>query len=125
MDADRLRPASLTVNRQAETLEILWADGHLSVLPLAGLRNVCPCAECRGGHQNMGGPVNRAALHQRPPQTWDLQNAFLVGHYAMGILWADGHDGGIYTWSFLRALCPCAQCEAEAEGSSAQDIYPA
>ncbi len=40
MDAVRLRPAGLTANRQEETLEILWADGHLSVFPLAGLRNV-------------------------------------------------------------------------------------
>lgn len=123
MDADSLRPAQLTANRQEQTLEIRWADGHSSVFPLAGLRNVCPCAECRGGHQNMGGPVDRAALYAHPDKTWELQNAFLVGHYALGITWADGHDGGIYTWSFLRGLCPCAQCEAEAMATGAQDVY--
>lgn len=123
MDVDRLRPANLTANRQAETLEIQWADGHLSTYLLAGLRHVCPCAECRGGHENMGGPVSRAAIHVRPDKTWELQNAFLVGHYALGISWADGHDGGIYTWSFLRGLCPCAQCEAEAIASGHQEIY--
>jgi len=110
--SDREKPQDLTVNRQAETLTIVWADGHRSVYPLSGLRNVCPCVECRGGHENMGGPVDRAALHVKPAKTWEIVDANLVGHYALSFTWADGHDGGIYPWAFLRALCPCEECEA-------------
>ena len=121
--SDQERPQNLTINRQEETLEIVWADGHRSVYPLAGLRNVCPCAECRGGHEAMGQPVERSALHERPDQTWQLSNAFLVGHYALGIAWADGHDSGIYTWTFLRALCPCDHCDAVR--ADAPDVYAA
>lgn len=110
--SDQERPQNLTVNRQEETLEIVWADGHRSVYPLAGLRAVCPCAECRGGHEAMSQPIPRAALHARPDKTWQVSNAFLVGHYALGIAWADGHDSGIYAWAFLRSLCPCAECAA-------------
>lgn len=117
------RPQNLTVNRQEETLEIVWADGYRSVYPLAGLRNVCPCAECRGGHEAMSQPVERSALHERPEKTWQLSNAFLVGHYALGIAWADGHDSGIYTWTFLRALCPCDACDAAR--ADAPDVYAA
>lgn len=119
--SERERPIDLTINRQAEILEIAWADGHRSLYPLSGLRNVCPCAECRGGHENMGGPVDRAALHVKPDKTWQIEGAHMVGNYALGFIWADGHDAGIYTWTFLRALCPCEQCEAEAAVSS--DVY--
>ncbi|MEA3337996.1 MAG: DUF971 domain-containing protein [Chloroflexota bacterium] len=114
MNSDRERPADLTVNRPAQRLEIVWGDGHQSHYPLSGLRNVCPCADCRGGHENMGGPVDRAALHQVSDKTWEIKRADLVGNYALNLTWADGHNGGIYSWSFLRELCPCDQCEAEA-----------
>jgi len=30
----------------------------------------------------------------------------------LGIDWSDGHSTGIYTYEYLRALCPCARCRA-------------
>jgi len=36
----------------------------------------------------------------------------LVGSYAIRITWTDGHDTGIYTYEWLRAHCPCDQCES-------------
>jgi DUF971 family protein len=123
--SDQTRPQNLTVNRPEETLEIVWADGHRSVYPLAGLRNVCPCAECRGGHEAMGLPVDRAVLHARPDKPWQIAGAELVGNYAMSFTWADGHDAGIYTWTFLRDLCPCDACEAEALAEDDPGVYSA
>lgn len=119
------RPQDLTVNRAEQTLEIVWNDGHRSVYPLAGLRHVCPCAECRGGHENMSAPVDRAAIHALPQKTWQISGAHMVGHYALSFVWADGHEAGIYTWDFLRALCPCPQCDADALAASERDVYSA
>jgi DUF971 family protein len=34
----------------------------------------------------------------------------LVGRYALGIDWADGH-GSIYPFEHLRAACPCGACQ--------------
>ncbi|QLQ06420.1 MAG: DUF971 domain-containing protein [Anaerolineae bacterium] len=31
--------------------------------------------------------------------------------YAIQFTWADGHSTGIYSWSMLRWLCPCAACQ--------------
>ncbi len=35
----------------------------------------------------------------------------LVGRYALGVTWADGH-GSIYPFDRLRHACPCGQCAA-------------
>jgi ATP-binding protein involved in chromosome partitioning len=34
----------------------------------------------------------------------------LVGAYAIRITWSDGHSTGLYTYEFLRSICPCARC---------------
>ncbi len=34
----------------------------------------------------------------------------LVGRYAIRIWWQDGHSSGIYTFDYLRDLCPCQEC---------------
>jgi len=33
-----------------------------------------------------------------------------VGHYALQIEFTDGHGTGIYSYDFLRTICPCPQC---------------
>jgi DUF971 family protein len=38
-----------------------------------------------------------------------------VGKYAIKFNWNDGHELGIYSWAFLREVCPCAECNAERE----------
>jgi DUF971 family protein len=35
-----------------------------------------------------------------------------VGKYAIKFHWNDGHDLGIYSWQFLRDVCPCEECNA-------------
>ena len=35
------------------------------------------------------------------------------GNYGVSFAWRDGHDTGIYTFRYLRALCPCAECGGE------------
>lgn len=34
-----------------------------------------------------------------------------VGSYGITVQWEDGHQNGIYTWHYLRALCPCPICQ--------------
>ncbi len=35
-----------------------------------------------------------------------------IGKYAIRFKWNDGHDLGIYSWQFLREVCPCRECAA-------------
>lgn len=36
----------------------------------------------------------------------------LVGRYALQIFWNDSHSTGIYSFDYLRGLCPCMECKA-------------
>ena len=111
-----VRPTGITANRDLAQFTINWSDGHTSIYPFSLLRRACPCAECRGGHANMGGlpaPELFEMEVEDSPQT-RIRNVESVGTYALTIEWEDGHHYGIYNWKYLRALCPCPVCRAQA-----------
>ena len=110
-----VRPTGITADRQRGEFLVTWSDGHESIYPFALLRRGCPCAECRGGHENMSpepDPQVFAVSLEDTPAT-RLRNVEAVGTYAMTIEWEDGHHYGIYTWEYLRALCPCPICRPD------------
>jgi DUF971 family protein len=107
-----MKPTSLTANREKRELTVVWDDGHTSIYPFSLLRAGCPCAECRGGHDKMGGkpdPSVFGSTLQDSPAT-RLKTLIPVGAYAITPVWEDGHDYGIYHWAYLRDLCPCMEC---------------
>ena len=104
------RPTNITADRQKRTLFITWDDGHESAYPFDGLRAVCPCVECKGGHAYMGGPPDPKLVRDTPPTDLNLEQVSAVGSYALQFFWADGHNTGIYTWDTLREACPCSIC---------------
>ena len=105
-------PAGITANREISELIVEWKDGHTSRIPFSLLRNGCPCAECRGGHDKMGStpPPNVFEMELEDSTRTRLRNIEAIGTYALSPHWEDGHQFGIYTWEYLRALCPCPIC---------------
>ena len=106
------KATGITARKSTQEVIITWADGHTSIYPFGLLRAACPCASCRGGHENMGPEpdpeVFDAEIIDSPANT--LETIKAVGSYAIMIVWGDGHDHGIYNWHYLRALCPCDEC---------------
>jgi DUF971 family protein len=107
-------PADIRVNREQRTLGIRWVDGHESLYPFDLLWKECPCALCNErrakvpapGHLSLtvlSGPVVRAGEVQ-------AAKVVPVGRYAINFAWSDGHDSGIYSFEYLRELCPCPSC---------------
>ena len=93
-------------------IHIDWKDGVSSDLPLAFLRDHCPCASCTGAH---GTEPQRSNYSDPKPDPFQMYKPALkidrvapVGHYALQIFWNDGHNSGIYTWEYLRTLTPPA-----------------
>jgi DUF971 family protein len=111
-----LIPTGITANRQTGELIIGWSDGHTSTYPLGLVRAACPCASCRGGHENMHAEPDEAVFQTQLPDSpaTRIRKVEAVGSYAISIEWEDGHHYGIYNWHFLRALCPCSQCRPSA-----------
>ncbi len=106
------KPTGITADRPKGEMVVTWADGHTSVYPFSLLRAACPCAQCRGGHENMKSEPDEEVF---AASLADSASSHLVtvkptGAYGITIIWEDGHDYGIYNWHYLRALCPCAQC---------------
>jgi DUF971 family protein len=110
MPDTKVRPTGITLNKKDKEkafLEIEWNDGTTCQYPLSHLREACPCVECRGGHQYMGmkyAPDNLLTL--TPARSYDVLEILPVGNYAIQPVWDDGHDTGIYTWEYLRHICP-------------------
>lgn len=99
-----------SITRDGEhSLVIIWSDDHKSTIPLELLRKECPCANCKG--EVIFGKVYRPVnLPVFTPGMNELKRLSTVGHYGLQADWADGHNTGIYSWDFLRALCPCEDC---------------
>jgi prepilin-type processing-associated H-X9-DG protein len=109
----KIKPTGVTADRQRRQLTISWADGHVSQYSFDGLRAVCPCVECKGGHAQMGGPPDPTMVRDAPATGLSLERVEAVGAYALQFFWSDGHSSGIYSWELLRAACPCSECLPE------------
>jgi DUF971 family protein len=113
--SERETPAGITANRQTGELIVRWKDGHESRYPFGLIRAACPCATCRGGHENMRSDPDPDVFDQVLPDSprTRLKKIEPVGSYALTIEWDDGHHYGIFNWHYLRALCPCQECRPE------------
>ncbi|MFN8374275.1 MAG: DUF971 domain-containing protein [Anaerolineae bacterium] len=104
-----IRPKAINLNKSEGYLEIIWSDDEVCKYPLAQLREACPCVECRGGHANMGrehDPEDLMVLKLTPARSYVITDLQLVGNYALQPFWSDQHHTGIYTWDYLKRLCP-------------------
>lgn len=117
-----VEPAKIEWLDNGSRVGITWRDGHESAFALTYLRRICPCANCRGSHEAppLAQPPKKRfnilseaqAKAATGPAT--LLNVAPVGRYAMAFTWADGHAEGIYSFRYLRDMCPCPECGARA-----------
>jgi DUF971 family protein len=106
-------PSEIIADKNANILTVCWADGHESRYPFGLVRAGCPCVVCRGGHENMSQQPDPGVFGVMLPisPATRMVSAKAVGAYAISFTWEDGHSEGIYAWDYLRALCPCDQCQ--------------
>lgn len=90
-------PVDIKLHRKSAKLELIYADGKNHSLSCEYLRVMSPSAEVRGhgpGQEVLQwGKINVAIVDIRP-----------VGHYALQLVFDDGHDSGIYSWDKLYDL---------------------
>lgn len=103
-------PAKIKLDAGDDTLAIHWTDGHVSRYNYRSLRDHCPCASCTGAEPAAPQPTSPFPMFGTKPLK--PNRAELVGRYALQIFWNDGHSSGIYSFDYLRGLCPCEECAA-------------
>jgi DUF971 family protein len=99
-----LRPTLVKRVSPTQT-DVTWNDRHFSSYPSWYLRQNCPCASCV---EELTG--RRKILEGSIPANLQRLNVEPVGNYALNFQWSDGHSTGIYTFDYLRQLCPCPEC---------------
>lgn len=104
-------PEHIAVSK-SKGLRIGWKDSHPSHYPLKYLRDHCPCAACTHAHPTGAGAPQSPPLFPLYKPVLKIEAVEPVGNYAIRIRWNDGHNTGIYSFEYLRRICPCAACAA-------------
>ncbi len=94
---------SITVEKEAQTLSLSFADGLSAALPLDSLRRACPCVMCRGGHELMGVPIDPEIFLETPHKIRTVRAITPIGTYALQFTWEDGHNSGLYRIDTIRS----------------------
>ncbi len=94
---DAPHPTDIILHGASRVLEVSFDDGTSFRLPAEYLRVHSPSAEV-SGH----GPGQRVLVGGK--REVGIKAIAPVGHYALQLIFSDGHDSGIYTWSLLHAL---------------------
>lgn len=90
-------PHKLAFSKQAKTLTIAFEDGDTFAIPYELLRVESPSAEVQGH-----GPHQKVLVTGKADV--DVLEAEPVGRYAVKLRFDDGHNSGIFSWSYLHEL---------------------
>jgi len=93
-----MTPTSVKLHKGVGSLELAYSDGNSFTLSGEFLRVHSPSAEVRGH-----GPGEEVLQHGK--KNVKIASLEAAGHYALLIHFDDGHNTGIYSWSYLRELC--------------------
>ncbi|NLR76744.1 gamma-butyrobetaine hydroxylase-like domain-containing protein [Leeia aquatica] len=95
--ADMPHPTDLILHQQSRQLELRFSDGAHFMLDCEYLRVFSPSAEVRGHSPSQ-------AVLQVGKRLVNIVDIRPVGHYAVKLVFDDGHDTGLYSWDWLYQL---------------------
>ena len=95
--SDQPHPVNIVLHKASHELEIEWDTGDSFTYPVELLRVFSPSAEVRG-HWGQGAKL------QVDKQDVNIEELRPIGHYALKIIYDDGHDSGLYDWPYLFDL---------------------
>jgi len=92
-----LTPTEIRLKKGAQCLSVSFSDDSRFDLPAEYLRVYSPSAEVKGH-----GPGQEVL--QKGKEDVTITGIEPVGHYAVRLLFDDGHNTGLYTWKYLHEL---------------------
>lgn len=94
-----MNPVKLSVTDK-KFLDVKWDDDTEDRIKLANLRMKCPCAACSAEREKRGSKY----IPIYSDEELSLREIKIIGNYAVGIIWKDGHDTGIYEYNYLKKI---------------------
>ncbi len=91
------RPTDIKLRTASRLLEVTFDDGRKFELPFEYLRVFSPSAEVKGHGGGEG-------VLQVGKENVGITAVEPVGNYALRLMFDDGHDTGLYSWSLLHDL---------------------
>jgi DUF971 family protein len=91
------QPIEIKLRTASRVLEVRFDDGACYALPFEYLRVFSPSAEVKGH----GGGEGTLQTGKRDVQVTAVEP---IGNYAVRLVFDDGHDTGLYSWSLLHEL---------------------
>ena len=91
------QPTEIRLRKKSRLLTVGFDDGKTFELPYEYLRVYSPSAEVRGH-----GPGQDVL--QTGKENVQIAGLEPIGRYALRIIFDDGHDTGLYSWSYLHEL---------------------
>jgi DUF971 family protein len=91
------RPTDIKLRTASRLLEVAFDDGSKFELPFEYLRVFSPSAEVKGHGGGEG-------VLQVGKENVGISAVEPVGNYALRLMFDDGHDTGLYSWSLLHEL---------------------
>lgn len=80
-------------------ISIKWSDDTETNYTAAQLRRSCPCAGCKDEWTG-----EKILKDSDVADDVSFRQISIVGRYALNFHFSDGHDTGIFSFSFLREL---------------------
>lgn len=90
-------PTEIRLKKRSRCLSVEFDDQARFELPFEYLRVYSPSAEVKGH-----GPGQEVL--QTGKENVSITSIEPVGHYALRLVFDDGHDTGLYTWKYLYEL---------------------
>jgi DUF971 family protein len=90
-------PSEIKLRKKSRRLVVTFDDGNVFDLPFEFLRVHSPSAEVKGH-----GPGQETL--QTGKENVSIVDVQPVGHYAVRLIFDDGHDSGLFTWNYLFEL---------------------
>ena len=97
MKKESPQPESINLHQKSRILEITFSDGQNFELSCELLRVYSPSAEVKGH-----GPGQ--SVLQTGKENVSITRIDPVGHYAVKLIFDDGHETGLYSWAYLYEL---------------------
>ncbi len=91
------KPTDIKLHQASRQLEIAFDDDMHFTLPCEFLRVYSPSAEVRGHGAGQ-------EVLQTGKEDVNIVGIEPVGHYAIKLIFTDGHDTGLYSWDYLYDL---------------------